>query len=349
MSERRSRTGLVIGGGVSGMTAAVHLAKKGHKVHLVEREDSLGGLVAKHAVSAPGHEPHGSLIETLRDQVAAEKGISVHLSTRVTTITGKVPRFKVTIASTDGEKELDAGAIIIATGMSPFDPSRLPEFKYGSTPSIVTSIEFEALLAKDERPLHPTTSQVLKRVGFVQCVGSRMETRGNRWCSHVCCVAAIKQALALKTRSPETDVLVYYMDIRTFNRGHEQIYNDAKLAGVRFFRGIPAEVVTRKDSLVVRAEDASLGKVIEREMDLLVLGVGLEPSYGTAELLGLLGIEPSEDGFVPVANPELRPCCPGVEGVMVAGGAEFPKFIDESVLQARAAALRADMFLSEKK
>jgi heterodisulfide reductase subunit A len=350
MSERQSKTGLVMGGGVSGMTAAIDLAKLGHKVHLIEKGDSLGGLVAKHAVAAPGHEAPGPLIDSLKEQVDAEKGITVHLSTRLIALSGELHRFKATIEGEGGErKQLDVGVIIIATGARPFDPSRLPEFKYGRTPSIVTTMDFETMLGPKDRPLHPTTSNTLKRVGFVQCVGSRMETRGNPWCSHVCCVATLKQSLVLKERSPVTEVIVYYMDIRAFSRGHEELYNKAKLAGVRFFRGIPAEVLVRKDdTLVIRAEDASLGKVMEREMDLLVLSVGLEPSDGTAELLATMGIGPSQDGFVPVASPELRPCCTGVKGIMVAGTAEFPKFIKESILMAKAAALRADLFLSER-
>jgi heterodisulfide reductase subunit A len=349
MSDKKKGTVLVIGGGVAGMTAAIQLGKMGHEVHIIEREPSLGGLVAKLGVAPEGHEPHASLLGKLRQDIEADDRIKVQLSTKLVGFSGKVQAFKAEVESSGKKTELNVGAVIIATGAAVFDPHKLPEYRYGKTPSIVTNVQFDTMLTGDGPILHPATSTPLKRVGFVQCVGSRMETRGNPWCSHVCCVATLKHSLTIKERSPETDVLVYYMDIRAFDRGQEEVFTKAKAAGVRFFRGIPAEVIVRMDdTLLVRAEDASLGKVIEREMDLMVLATGLEPSKGTANLVKLLGIPGSKDGFVPVANPELRPCCTGVKGIVVAGSADFPKFIKGSALQARAAAHRVDIYLSEK-
>jgi heterodisulfide reductase subunit A len=346
MSPKAERSVVVLGGGVAGMTAAIELARSGYKVHLVERAEHLGGLVRLHGAAAPGHEPPDKLIAHLKKELEAQKGITVHLSSRLTGFEGVCPDAKAIIES-HGKKAttVNVGAVVLAIGAKPFDPKRLLEFKYGRSPSIVTTLEFEGML-KSGTPVHPKTKAPLRRVGFVQCVGSRMETRGNPWCSNVCCGVTIKQAVLLKQRSPETDVLVYYMDIRTVNRGQEELYAESRIMGVKYSRGIPSEILTRKDgTLIVRSEDASLGKIIERELDLLVLSIGLEPQVGGAELLKMLGQVQTKDGFVPIANPETRPVETGFKGVFVAGAADFPKNIKDARTQAKAAAMEISMFL----
>lgn len=346
MTESHSKTVLVLGGGVAGMTAAKELARLGHKVHLVERDNFLGGLVPRLSVAGPGHEPHANIKDSMIEVVEGDDNITIHTATNLVKLEGKAPMFKATLEGSDMIK-VDAGAIIVATGARPFDPDTLPEFKYGRSESVISSIDFEILMIGD--PVHPKTEEPLKDVGFVQCVGSRMETRGNPWCSNICCKVTLKQAHLIKERSPDTNVFVYYMDLRAFDRGDEELYTEVKLKGVRFFRGIPSEVLVRKDgSLKVRAEDASLGKVIEKELDLLVLAVGLEPQDGTPELMKVLGIPATEDGFFPIENPEMAPFRTGVDGIFVAGTAEFPKSIKASVLQARAAALEASLMLTNK-
>jgi heterodisulfide reductase subunit A len=328
------------------MTSAIELARAGHSVHLVEETAHLGGLVRLHGAAAPGHEPPGKLLAQLKKEVESHKEITVHLSSKVTKFVGECPKAKVTIASRGkGAGTVNASAVVLAIGARPFDPKRLPEFKYGRSPAIVTTLEFEGML-KEGVPADPRSKEPFKRVGFVQCVGSRMETRGNSWCSNVCCGVTIKQSLLLKQRSPSTEVIVYYMDIRAFNRGQEELYAQSRLSGVKYSRGIPSEVITRKDgSLVVRSEDASMGKVIERELDLLVLSIGLEPQEGAPELLETLGVPIPKDRFVPIMNAETGPLGTGVNGIFVAGSADFPKNIKDTVTQAKGAAMEVVNFL----
>lgn len=346
MSPKSEKSVIVIGGGVAGMTAAIELARAGHGVHLVESAEHLGGLVRLHGAAAPGHEAPDKLIAGLKKELEGLKAITVHLSSRLTGFEGQCPNAKATIeANGKTAVTVNAGAVVIATGAQPFDPKRLPEFKYGRTQAIVTTLELEGML-KGGAPVHPQTKARLKRVGFVQCVGSRMETRGNPWCSNVCCSVTLKQAVLLRQRSPETEVIVYYMDMRTFNRGQEELYAESRILGVRYSRGIPSEVLTRKDgTLLVRSEDASLGKVIERELDLLVLSIGLEPQAGGADTLKMLGVTATKDGFVPIVSSEAGPVESGVKGIFVAGAAEFPKNIKDARTQAMAAACLADAFL----
>jgi heterodisulfide reductase subunit A len=346
MSPKAEMCVLVIGGGVAGMTSAIELARSGHSVHLVERAAHLGGLVRLHGAAAPGHEAPDKLLAHLKKELEAHKDITVHLSSKVTKLDGECPNAKATIETHNkGATTVNTGAIIITMGAKPYDPRKLPEFKYGRSPSIITTLEFEGML-KGGLPVNPQTKNALKRVGFVQCVGSRMETRGNPWCSNVCCGVTVKQAMLLKQRSPSTDVFVYYMDIRTFNRGQEELYSESRIMGVKYTRGIPSEVITRQDgTLMVRAEDASLGRIMERELDLLVLSIGLEPQVGGSDLLKVLGIVQPKDNFVPTISSESKPLETGVKGVFVAGSAEFPKNIKDTVTQAKGAAIEVVNYL----
>jgi heterodisulfide reductase subunit A len=346
MSPKAEKCVVVIGGGVAGMTSAIELARSGHSVHLVERAAHLGGLVRLHGAAAPGHEAPDKLLAHLKKELDAHKGITVHLSSKVAKLEGECPNAKATIETHNkGSTIVNTGAVILALGAKPYDPRKLPEFKYGRSPSIVTTLEFEGML-KGGLPVNPQTKNSLKRAGFVQCVGSRMETRGNPWCSNVCCGVTIKQAMLLKQRSPSTDVIVYYMDIRAFNRGQEELYAESRILGVKYTRGIPSEVITRQDgTLMVRAEDASLGKIVERELDLLVLSIGLEPQVGGSDLLNILGIVQPKDSFVPIMSSESKPLETSVKGIFVAGAAEFPKNIKDTVTQAKGAAIEVVNYL----
>jgi heterodisulfide reductase subunit A len=350
MSPKSEKSVVVIGGGVAGMTAAIELAKLGHKVQLVEMTDRLGGLVVHHGAWVTGERPQWSVIAELKKGLEEHKAnITVHMSTKVTKFEGTPPKAKATLEGSGGKKEMDVAAVIIATGAETFDPARLPEYKYGKSPSVITTLEFgPQFIEKGTIPLHPKTRNPLKSVGFVQCVGSRMYSRGNPWCSNICCMATVKQALILKERSPKTEITVYYIDIRVVGRAQEAFYWETKQAGVKYVRGIPSEVIAKKNgNVLVRAEDASMGKIIEREHDLLVLSVGLEPKGGTEELMKAFGIK-SVDGFIPIESPELNPVKVWLDGLYVAGTAESPKGIKESVTQARAAALEVEAFLRKK-
>jgi len=253
----------------------------------------------------------------------------------------------------DIERDYEVGAIVIATGMDVFDALTLPEFGYGKYPDVLTSLEFERLCSAGG----PTGGHIVrisdgeepKDVVFIHCVGSRDKAVGNEYCSRVCCMFIIKQAHLLKDKLPSANVTSYYMDIRAYGKGFEEFYDRVREEGVRFKRGKPSEIFRRKGKLVVRVDDTLLGKVIEHETDMVVLGVGLVPSEGYRELAQTLKLSLSSDRFFLEAHPKLRPVDTNIDGVYLAGCAQGPKDIPDTVAQAKGAASSAIALLNKGK
>jgi len=231
------------------------------------------------------------------------------------------------------EVEINVGAIIFATGFKPFDARRKPEYGYGKLENVITSLELERLLSASG----PTMGEPIRKdgkrpekVAFIQCVGSR-DVNTNPYCSRVCCMASLKNALILKERFG-IDVTIFYIDMRAVGRGYEEYYRMAMEKGVRFVRGIVGNLYEKNGRIVVRYEDTLLSRVFDEEFDMVVLAIGMEGE-------GLL--PKGEDGFAEVAHPKLRPVETNTKGIFVAGAASGPKDIQESVASAGLAASKA--------
>ncbi|MBM3323655.1 CoB--CoM heterodisulfide reductase iron-sulfur subunit A family protein, partial [candidate division WOR-3 bacterium] len=251
------------------------------------------------------------------------------------------------------DRELDIGAIVLATGMDVFDAATLPEFGYGKYPDVLTSLEFERLSSAggptDGRIIKLSDGEAPKDVVFIHCVGSRDKAVGNEYCSRVCCMFIIKQAHLLKDKNPDCRITSFYMDIRAYGKGFEEFYDRVREEGVMFKRGKPSEIFRRKGRLVVRVDDTLLGKVVEHETDMVVLGVGLVPSEGQKELAQTLKLSLSTDRFFLEAHPKLRPVDTNIEGVYLAGCCQGPKDIPDTVAQAKGAASSAIALLNKGK
>ena len=250
--------------------------------------------------------------------------------------------------------EFDVGAVIVATGMDVYDPAEMDEYGYARFPNVVTSIEFERLISAGGPTgghfIRLTDGQTPKRVAFVQCVGSRSQDgRGNPYCSNICCMNTIKDSLLLKDHYPDVDVTVYYMDIRAFGKGFEDLYMRSKAVGVRYLRGLPGEVEEDPDtrSLRVFVENTTAGRLEEHVQDMLVLSVGAEPRRDGDWIKQLLTLSRTSDGFFMEAHPKLRPVDAPTKGVFLAGCTEAPKDVKDSVTQASAAAARAGALLNK--
>jgi len=238
------------------------------------------------------------------------------------------------------------GTIVVATGLEPHDPRVLDEYGYTRFENVLTSLEFERLVnaggPTQGRLLRPTDRKKPTSVGFIQCVGSRSARRGKPYCSNTCCMNTIKSTLVLKEHYPDMAVKVFYIDIRAFGKGFEDLYTRCRRAGTHYVRGLPGNVEELPDgSLRVAVENTASGTLEYFDLDMLVLAVGMEPAAGTQKLQEMLGLQLTSDGFFLEAHPKLQPVDAATRGVFYAGCAEGPKDIKESVTQASAAAARA--------
>ncbi|MEA2074405.1 MAG: CoB--CoM heterodisulfide reductase iron-sulfur subunit A family protein [Euryarchaeota archaeon] len=252
--------------------------------------------------------------------------------------------------SASGEtEELDIGTIIVATGYDIIDPTVSGEYKYGAYPNIITGLEFERLSAASG----PTGGKIEingkepKNVVFISCVGSRNTQTGYEYCSRVCCMYLAKQAHLAKEKLPDANVTICYQDVRAFGKGDEEFYGNIKAEGVNYRRGLPGEIYKKpgSDRVVVRAEDTLLGEPYELEADLVVLGVGLKPNEGVRDIIYMLKLPLSVDGFLGEAHPKLRPVDTATDGIFIAGCAASPKDIPDSIAQSKAAAAGSLVYL----
>ncbi len=324
LSEPLTKAALVIGGGVAGMTAAINLAYQGSPVHLVERHEELGGIVGSLDRLHPSEESAQVLVKRLKEEVF-RSGVQAHTGVEVETIDGYVGNFRADLS--DGTK-LEAGAVILATGARPYEPD---EFGWGKNGDVITNFQLEGRIDEIED----------SRVTFVACVGARCAERG---CSRYCCQSMLGQALRLQERGNQVRIL--YKDIRTYGRGGEELYERAARAGVRFFRyapdRTPREVLEMKDGEILM-RDLLSNQELRIPTDLLVLTVGLVPADG--DVAKQLAVSRSEDGFLLEKHPKLGPAESAMKGIYMAGTAQAPKTVDESIEQALAAASKASDLL----
>ncbi|HUU75198.1 MAG TPA: CoB--CoM heterodisulfide reductase iron-sulfur subunit A family protein [Methanoregulaceae archaeon] len=247
----------------------------------------------------------------------------------------------------DAEKEfeIEAASIIITTGYEVFDALQKEQFSYLRLPDVVTSLEFERMMNASG----PTGGAIRRlsdgktpsSVVFVQCVGSRDIAQNRPYCSGVCCMYAIKNALLLREKYPETEVTILYMDIRAYGKGYEEYYTRAIEAGIRFIRGMPAQVLENKNSLVIRVENTETGEMELLEPELVVLSVGLEPACDSVTIAEKCGILLEDTGFFKSLDEKINTVATLRPGIYIAGTSVAPKDIPDCVAQAGAAAMRA--------
>jgi heterodisulfide reductase subunit A len=254
---------------------------------------------------------------------------------------------------TDREEMFEVGTIIVCTGVDVFDAAQIPQYLYKKAPNVITSLEFERLINEGGPTrgtlIRPSDHQIPKSVAFIQCVGSRSK-KTNPYCSNICCMNTIKDALLIREHWPETEIKVFYIDIRAFGKGFEDLFQRALKEGVQFIRGLPGEIVEMKNGgLRLLGEMTLLNKLYEMEVEMVILSIGLKPSIGSEVVRKFLTLSQTSGGFFMVAHPKLRPVDTATSGVFLAGCSEGPKDIKESVTQASAAAARANIIMRRGK
>ena len=276
---------LVVGGGISGMTAAIEAATAGYKATIVEKSGELGGWAAKLKArvpsSAPYDNPADTEVESMKAAIDAFANVTVHLNATVTKTSGAPGRFSVDIATESGSVVTENfGAVIQASGFDPFDATKLTQFSYGQSPDIVdqAGLESLALEAGDGPIKRPSDGKEVSRVVFVQCAGQRSDKEGElSYCSGHCCNTSIKQAMYFKDQNPEIDTQIIYTDLRTPGSAGEDFYRSGQRKGVTFTKGVVSEVTA---DLKVKLKDLILDEEIEEQADLVVLATGQVPNSG---------------------------------------------------------------------
>ena len=240
---------------------------------------------------------------------------------------------------------LNVASIVVTAGYDVFNACGKPQLSYLTVPDVITSLEFERMI-NASGPTAGTLSRLSngkkpRSVIFIQCVGSRDTSLDRPWCSCVCCMYAIKNAILIKEKDPSIDVTICYMDIRAYGKGYQEFYDRAEAMGVTFLRGLPGEVREGQDGLDLPVEDTETSKIHLLHPDLVVLSVGLEPPADLEALALCLGIERDDNGFLGGSDRRLDPVATIKPGIYVAGAANAPKDIPDSVAQGEAAAMRA--------
>ena len=253
------------------------------------------------------------------------------------------------------EIDLEVGTIVVATGADVCDPSYLASYGYLSSPNVITSLEFERLInaggPSGGHLTRPSDMQIPKSVAFIQCVGSRSDRSKHLYCSAVCCMNTVKDSLLIKEHWPDTKIHVFYIDMRAFGKGFEDLYKRAIKSGVTFVRGLPSEVVESRTTknLFLKREDTLSGRAYSHEVEMAVLSVGIEPQLDSDVVRRILHLPKTSDGFFAEAHPKLKPVDTPTAGIFVAGCVESPKDIKDSVTQASAAAARASILMAKGK
>jgi heterodisulfide reductase subunit A len=338
-----NKTGLVVGGGLAGMTSALALANQGFEVHLVEKDTELGGMARRIHTTLEGLDVQAYLRDLIR-KVYQNPLIHVSHDATIMDVSGYVGNFITTVKSEGRVKKIHHGAAILATGADVYQPS---EYLYGKDDRVLTQLELEEQITKGEKKVINSRSLVM-----IQCVGCRQEDRN--YCSRICCGEAVKNALRLKEINPEMDIYILFRDMRTYGF-REDNYREAADKDVKFIRWEPddkpqVESATEEGKAILRISvpDAVLGQRLAIDADLLVLSAAVVPSMRSREMARMFKIPLSPDGFFQEAHVKLRPVDFAAEGVFLCGTAHYPKHIPETISQAYGAAGRAITLLSQE-
>lgn len=342
---------LVIGGGISGMTAALELADAGNPVFLVEKDDHLGGNLARVDLTAPYLYSARDLLTEKITRVLSHKKINVYFESGLTDLTGFIGNFRATILTHNGKPgtinkqiEKEIGNVIVCTGFKEFDASRIVHYGYGKLPNVITSFELEKMIRAGR--IQTREGKIPKYVAIIHCVGSRSQ-EFHTYCSRVCCMTALKYAHEIKSANPECYVSDIYIDMHAFGKGHEDFYRQSSEAKTLFLmyekedRPVIHKAGPKDDcEMLIEVNEKLSGELIEIPADMVILMVGMEAREDSHEIARIVNISQDKDGWFIESHPKLEPVATTTDGIFIAGTCVAPKDIPDSVAQARAAAAR---------
>jgi heterodisulfide reductase subunit A len=324
---------LIVGGGIAGITAALELAGMGISSTIIERESELGGQGRFFACKASDecNRCFACVVDHRIHEVAHWPQIRVMTETTLAGLTGGTGRFEVLVRSEGREERVDVAAILVATGIDPFDARKKPELGYGLFQNVITAPDLNKILRTKGRPYRPSDGVLPSRIGFVQCVGSRDQTIGHVWCSRVCCAYALRFMRAVRYENPEIEATLFYIDIQPLGKSFASLLRFCRQdGGMRFIRSLPSRVDgdMLSGDISVRFLDPLSSEIIEEAFDLLVLSVGITPRWDVEHLGDFLHLPRNEDGFY--RSP------PENSGIFVSGACKGPRDIEDSIIDAKA-------------
>jgi len=333
-----TKAAVVVGGGVAGMSAALALAEQGYPVHLLEKSDTLGGNALKLNTTWRG-ESIKDFAAGLIEQVKAKDLIKIYFNSKVKKSSGFLGNFTTELDTPDGTVGIEHGVVIITTGGQALQTT---EYLHGQHERVLTSLQLDEVLAGNGDMIKKAQATV-----FIQCVGSREPE--HPYCSKICCTHSVESALKIKKLNPETAVYILYRDVRTYGF-REELYKEARSKGVIFIRyqveEKPRVEAAGPDKVRVTVKDHVLGLPVQIEADVVTLATAILPNEGRA-INEAFKVQMNPEGFFLEAHMKLRPVDFSTEGMFVAGLAHYPKPIEESIAQARAAAARASTILAK--
>jgi heterodisulfide reductase subunit A2 len=332
---------VVIGGGIAGMTAAGALSSLGIEVVLIEKEDQTGGHVKNWDRLFPSRRPGKEVIDFIAGSM--NPGIEVRCGVAINAIDISGEGFTVHM---ENSEPLKANSLVLATGYELFDAHKKEEYGYGIYNNVITSAELEGIFKRGEK-ITTHGGKTPKRVGIIHCVGSRDEKAGNLYCSKVCCVTGVKQAIEIREMLPECEVFSFYMDLRMYDRKFEEFYFEAQQKwGVNFIRGRLSECAENPDhSLVLKTEDTLTGRPLKMTVDLLILLVGFVPAAETLKIARMLGLQAGPDGFLMSSDEHFQDNSTSIPGVFLTGAVKGPACIVNTIADGRATAVQVHNFL----
>ena len=321
---------IVIGGGVAGMQTALRLAEQGAAVLLVEKESELGGKLRHWHVLFPSFTPASEVLTELRRRINASD-IEVLTGAEAVALAPK------SVTLRDG-RELACDSVVLCSGFTLFDASIKEEYGYGIYDNVFTSVDLERMFR--EGCVAKADGTRPRRIAFLHCVGSRDEKVCQQHCSKVCCITGVKQAMEIKRLFPEADVFNFYMDIRMFGPGYEEMYREAQQRyNIHFVRGRISEASPTIDGRVqIKAEDTLTGRPLRMSVDMLILLVGMRSNDDLAALAASAGLDRAPSGFMKPRDLFLDNVRSNVGGIFYAGAVSAPKSIGETLNEGIAAA-----------
>ncbi|MGY5875561.1 MAG: CoB--CoM heterodisulfide reductase iron-sulfur subunit A family protein [Candidatus Thorarchaeota archaeon] len=422
---------MVIGGGVSGMQAALDIANQGFKVYLVEKTESIGGKMAMLDKTFPTLDCSACILTPRLSEVSRHPMIEILTLAEVQSINGKAGDFRVevhrkarfvdedkcsgcgsciaecpvevpnefdqglgfrkaiyipfpqatpNVCTIDAEVckrcnrcvracdrgainlnmedetlEVSVGAVIFATGYELFDVSKYPQYGYMKFQNVINAMEYERLI-NAAGPTHGhlirlSDGKIPQNIGFIQCVGARDVHMGVPYCSRVCCMYGIKLGIMAKEHNPDTEVTIYYADIRAFGKGYEEFYQMAKTRyGIKFIRGRVGDVEEDPETfnLSLTADDVVNDRLMHSEHDMVIISPGVQPSTCSESVYEVLGVGLDNEGYVWEKHPFLGPVCTNNQGIFVCGCSDGPKDIPDSVAAGSAAAMKATIIIAKR-